>query len=207
MLKLTRNVLAEKGSIESSEGTIRWCYIDNLNNLQNDEQFKFANSLGYKHIYFQNRKMNVALAAQTLSSGVANAIEFLDNSNHPDFKGSAPTVSFIRRIDKLFDILNSKNALAKGFKQPIRMENMNTTLDYLEEMKIYLNSLKIEKSKATYHPRKTFAIGFLICIDTLTKLAPELLFREINPLKYLLTYKMTQDHIEILFSQIRSKGL
>ena len=44
--------------------------------------------------------MNVRLAAQTLSSSVADVIEFLDKSTHlPSFCDSHGTVKFIRTID------------------------------------------------------------------------------------------------------------
>ena len=53
--------------------------------------------------------MNVRLAAQTLSSSVADAIEFLDVSMKlPEFQDSQPTVTFTRTIDRRFDILNSR---------------------------------------------------------------------------------------------------
>ncbi len=67
--------------------------------------------------------MNVRLAAQTLSSSVANAIEFLDKSSKlPSFCNSHGTVKFIHTIDRLFDILNSRNPIAKGFKTPFRQK-------------------------------------------------------------------------------------
>ncbi len=54
--------------------------------------------------------MKVNLAAQTLSSSVADVIEFLDNVMElPDFKNSQGTVIFCKTIDRLFDMLNSRN--------------------------------------------------------------------------------------------------
>ena len=51
--------------------------------------------------------MNVRLAAQTLSSSVANAIQFLDVSMKlTQCQNSGPTVNFIRVIDRTFDILD-----------------------------------------------------------------------------------------------------
>jgi len=75
-------------------------------------------------VKFETHKMNVKLAAQTLSSSVADAIEFLDLSMKlEDFQHSSGTVKFVRTIDRLFDILNSRNPLGKGFKQPLRQES------------------------------------------------------------------------------------
>ena len=51
--------------------------------------------------------MNVRLAGQTLSSSVANAIEFLNSSvKIPPFCDSKGTVKFNCVIDQLFDMLN-----------------------------------------------------------------------------------------------------
>ena len=63
--------------------------------------------------------MNVRLAAQTLSSSVANAIEFLDKSSQlPTFCDSHGTGKFIRTIDRVFDMLNSRNQLLKVLRHP-----------------------------------------------------------------------------------------
>ena len=71
--------------------------------------------------------MNVRLAAQTLSSSVANAIGFLDKSaKFPTFFESYGTVKFIHTIDKLSDMLNSQNPCGKGFKTPLRLKSVNT---------------------------------------------------------------------------------
>ena len=43
-------------------------------------------------------------------------------------------------------------------------------------------------------------------IHSLKAIAQELLTPHHNPLKYVLTYKFSQDHIELLFSKIRLKG-
>lgn len=54
--------------------------------------------------------MNVKLAVQTLSSSVADAIDILrEDIKLPQFAGSEKTTEFIRIIDQLFDILNSKS--------------------------------------------------------------------------------------------------
>ncbi|CAB3991299.1 Hypothetical predicted protein [Paramuricea clavata] len=65
--------------------------------------------------------MNVRLAAQTLSSSVADAIGFLNLSMKlSEFQNSDGTMKFIRMIDRLFDMLNSRSPLGKGYKQPLR---------------------------------------------------------------------------------------
>ena len=48
--------------------------------------------------------MKVKVAAQTLSSSVADALEFLLHFGHPLFSDAEVTIEFIRVIDKMFDI-------------------------------------------------------------------------------------------------------
>ena len=64
--------------------------------------------------------MKVNLTAQTMSSSVADAIEFCDTLRMPQFKGSEATGIFIRIFDVLFDVLNSGNPFGKGYKSPMR---------------------------------------------------------------------------------------
>ena len=82
LMKLMRNLLGDYKVIchQDTSGQlheIRWQYIENLNSLQEDIGFTFANKLKKKHILWTKYKMNVSLAAQTLSGSVANAISFL----------------------------------------------------------------------------------------------------------------------------------
>lgn len=205
MLKLVRNTLAEKKIINCEMGDVKWDLILKLNYLQESESLKFANSLSGSHINFYNKKMNVSLAAQTLSSSVADAIEFLESSQHPDFQDTSATVEFIRIIDKLFDVCNSRNVHGKGFKQPLRAENVNYWKEFLCHAENFLRTLKIDGVCALVHPRKTFVLGFLMCIHGVRSLSQEFLFRVTEPLKYFLTYKLSQDHIELFFSCIRSR--
>jgi hypothetical protein len=55
------------------------------------------------------KKKNVRLAAQTISSGVADAIDSLRKSGHPDFIGSEATTEFIRIFDRIFDMISLSN--------------------------------------------------------------------------------------------------
>ena len=89
--------------------------------------------------------MNVRLAAQTLSSSVADAIEFLDMSmKMSEFQGSQSTVTFIRTLDKLFDMLNSRSPIGKGYKQPLRPNSKDIWENSLKAAAEYLLSLHIK---------------------------------------------------------------
>ena len=71
--------------------------------------------------------MKVNIAAQNLSSSVADAIQFLEEIDHPAFQDSSATVLFIRKLDRLFDLLNVRSPQGKGFKAPMSKENMALT--------------------------------------------------------------------------------
>ncbi len=78
MLKLARNALASIGSFYDQDGgKIQWKFFQHLHNLQENEGLNLGNKFSAQYLQYQKHKMNVRLAAQTLSSSVANAIEFL----------------------------------------------------------------------------------------------------------------------------------
>ena len=68
--------------------------------------------------------MKVSVAAQTLNSSVADALEFLMKSGDSKFENVSATKEFIRVIDKLFHLLNSQNLLSNGFKKPRKKVDM-----------------------------------------------------------------------------------
>ncbi len=59
-----------------------------------------------------------------------------------------------------------------------------------------------QKKLLSTHKRKTFTIGFSATIKSIIEMSQ----LPANPFKYILIYKLPQDHIELLFSCIRSKG-
>ena len=56
----------------------------------------------------------------------------------PQFKGSEATVKFICTFDQLFDILNSCNPCAKGFKAALRKSNKETWKAFFAEAYAYI---------------------------------------------------------------------
>ena len=206
MLKLARNALNDIGIFIDKDGNqIKWSYIKALHEIQEFEGLKFANKLSKKHIEFQRHKMNVKVAAQTFSNSVADAIEFLLLSGHPLFIGSEATISFIRVIDKLFDMLNSRSRYGKYFKMPLFLSNKEYWETFLTESISYLSCLKdINGTPLLKHRRKTFVLGLISAAISIKNLAVEIL--NLPSFEYLLTYKFSQDHLELLFACIRGKN-
>ena len=152
--------------------------------------------------------MKVKYAAQTLSSSVANALDFLKTDiKHAEFENASATIVFVRTIDKNFYILNSRFAFAKGFKHPIRLQNLEYVEQTFAQSAEYLLSLKSsERQLLVFSRRKTFILGFLMTMKSIMSIAKELLTAPERPFNYVLTYKFFQDHIELLFACIRGRG-
>ena len=53
--------------------------------------------------------MNVKLAVQLLSDSVADSLQFCLDQEIPGFQGCQGTIEFIRTLNALFDIMNSRN--------------------------------------------------------------------------------------------------
>lgn len=215
MLKVARNAFASMDSFyDQNGGEIQWKFFHLLHNLQDEQGLKLGNEFSAQRLEYQKHKMNVRLAAQTLSSSVADAIEFLDVSMKlTHFKNSGPTVNFTRVIDRTFDILNSRCPQGKGYKQPLRAKSKDTWENHLKSAAEYLLSLvskpkgkNKEKVLLSTHKRKTFIIGFAATIKSTIQMANEMFLLKENPFDYLLTYKFSQDHLELLFSCLRSEG-
>ena len=210
LIKLMRNLLGDYKVIchqdrSGQRHAIRWQYIENLNNLQEDMGFSFANKLKKKHILWTKHKMNISLAAQTLSGSVANAISFLrDEVTMSEFEGSEATTEFINRMNLVFDLLNSRNPHAEGAKAPVSLKNLEIWLDSWNNIAEYIFALKDERGNylQTGH-RKTAIWCFTFSIRSIQSIVTELLKRSCRPYKHALTYKLSQDNIELLFNKIR----
>lgn len=122
------------------------------------------------------------------------------------FDNAEPTAQFIQIFNDLFDILSSRNRLAKyRYKKPISEANVAYIFIYLDEIKNYILTLTLKGISVLVSPRKIGFLGFCICIDSLKGLYESYVVT--NPLlKYILTYKISQDHLELFFGAIRSHG-
>lgn len=206
MFKLVRNTLGDKLILTDSEGkTVDWNFINLLVNLQEDEGFHLANKAKRSHINFRKQIMKVRLAVQLLSESVANAIEFCaENLCLNQFKNSEATVTFIRKFNTLFDIMNSRNLKAYGYKKPMDIKNYKEIETALNGICNYIKMLKIDNTNILKTKRKTGFLGFIICAKSLLFLFQEIVKN--GPLDFLCSYKLSQDHVEIFFSAVRAKG-
>lgn len=207
MLKLIRNTLASKDILyDGNNNAIRWEYFVKLNNIQQNDCFHLANKLTSKHIQWFKNKMNVKLAAQTLSESCAIAMEQLYEDGHPDFADCIATAKFCRIINNIFDCLNCRNVYGKKFKKPLTLDTAKEIFLFFEESIQYLSAIKLEPTERSIlkSRSKTGFIGFIIDMTNLKMLFHN--YVEKGYLKYILAYKLSQDHLEIFFSCIRRMG-
>lgn len=208
MLKLMRNLLADKKVLVDSEGQlIKWNFVEELQKVQHGEGLRAGNKLTDRHIQWMRQKMKVKLAAQTLSSSVATAMLFcLNELKLPQFNGCEATAKFIFTVDRLFDLLNSRNPMAHGYKAPMMLKNETFWRPFVVDAQHYLYGLRLlDLQPVRLSLRKTTIVGFILSSSSAVCLFDILVKRD-KVLKYLLTYKMSQDHLELFFSAVRSRG-
>ena len=192
MLKLIRNRLASEKIIISPSGLVRWDFIVKLYELQEKEGLRAGNKLKRQHIEWDRHKMNVSIAAQTLSASVADALDFLrEDLQLAEFKDSKATSEFIRLFDSLFDVFNSKNILGKNFKSPLQLKNEHSWLSLFTEAEVYIKALRRLDGKPVISSGiRTGFVGFLCGIRTFQNLFDDLVRN--GPLDYIITYKFSQ---------------
>ena len=207
MLKLVRNSFATLTILRDSENNIvSWKFIEELYKLQSEEGLHLANKLKKTHMQWRAQKMKENLAAQTLSSSVADALDFCRRDLQlKQFQESEATSNFHRIFDHLFDIFNSRNPFARNYKAPLRSSNQQFWKPFLEQSYDYIRGLRdVGGDLICSSRKKTGFLGFLCAIKSVGALFQDLIACEHPLLRYLLTYKLSQDHIELFFAAVRS---
>ncbi|KAG5264201.1 hypothetical protein AALO_G00273280 [Alosa alosa] len=212
MLKLLRNAFSTSQVLYTEDGKkIKYAYIEALNALQEKEGLRLGNKLKMAHIQWRKQKMKVNLAAQLFSSSVADAIEFCDKGlKLKDFSGCDATVHFLRTVDAAFDVLNSRNPIGKGFKAPLKPATKDRAEAILQRAEVMLRGLKVyqyDKLVPLHQTKKnTTILGFIGTGRSVLNIYHDLVEVNNASCSYLLTYKLSQDHLELFFSAVRSRG-
>lgn len=152
--------------------------------------------------------MCVRLAVQTFSNSVADALEYLSlDAQLHEFANADAIIKFCRVINNLFDIFNSRNNLCKyHYKKRLSRQNAVEIFNYLDFCAIYLTNIKLRGQSILQSRKKTGFLGFLVGIKTLKCIYDKYIGSEMPLLIFLPTYKLSQDHLEVFFSCLRSRG-
>lgn len=212
MLKLIRKHFTN-GKLYSEKGLLDWNLLRVLVEKQRGGNFNLCNKLTQHHIDWHHKDMNVKLAAQTISRSVANALEQLNIDGYEEFENSQATVEFLQNGNDIFDVLNfaEKDEPNNFMKQPLNVEGEKTILPFADRMQTYLEKITVEvKTKKGYIRKPIFEsrekMGFFgLHVDLISLKGMYYDFLKNGPLQVIHTKMFSQDHIETLFSLIRSR--
>lgn len=227
VIKLVRNQFeSKKEFVDENNKTLAWKYLVQLNEVQTEAGIHLGNKLTKRHIHFQNQIMKVKLATQLLSRSVATALKLCrEDLKLPNFKDSEATEQFIQIMNQMFDVFNSKSMRHFELQKPLHLGNKDLIFSFLEKLRRYVLNLKVKsvnKRKITRDGRQTYLItryykpvldakckrgflGIIINIESLKMMYHKLIESE-KRLLYIPVYKLSQDHLEVMFSSIRMQG-
>ena len=198
LIKSLRNMLMTR-NLKTPDGTVSWDIIRQLYELDQNS-VRLCPKLTTKHI-FPNafEKMKVKYATQIFSHSVASAI--LTAVKSGKFSGcqesALATATFIEKINKLFDCLNSY-CLYDRNPHKCALQANNIPYEYLQDMKNYFQNL--------HYPVKVYCIeGMVQTISSILGLANSV-WNEKSDIFFIATAKLNQDSLENLFYLIRSRG-
>ncbi|GFO07767.1 THAP domain-containing protein 9 [Plakobranchus ocellatus] len=102
--------------------------------------------------------------------------------------------------------LNPRNKFASGLKAAMGPQNEEEMMGFLDNTSHYIATIRDAAGNLMFATsKKTAFIGFLACIKSVRQIfKPHI--GEDKPLKYLLTYKLYQDHLKLFFGAFRAAG-
>lgn len=211
MLKLIRKHFS-KAKIHSPNGPLIWDLLCILVEKQRGENFNLSNKLSAHHINWNQKPMDVRLAAQTISKSVADVLAQLQCDGYEEFEHAEATIEFLRNFNDIFDILNfaEGNREDKRYRQPINEETAENIFLFTEKMIRYIENIEIEMKTNKRIVRKRILgtnahmgfFGFHVDLISLRGIYND--FVRDGPLEVFYTMMFSQDHLETLFSLIRS---
>ena len=215
MLKLMRNLFHAYKSLTLPNGHVaHFSHFETLNSVQEKEGLSAANKLSRRHIDFSRQKMKVKLAAQLFSSSTAKALQLGRDLDIAGLQNTEGTQTLCELVDHLFDVLNSRSVFSKSYKAPLCAKNIQHTTEFLNSAKDFLLNIKTgdAQTRLCESARYIGVVGF--CIDIMSVIGLTHTFlgwtaphnNQFTSLKYIRTYRFSQDHLEIFFSCIRQAG-
>lgn len=206
VLKLIRNAFAYQDMHDADGNIISWDFLKKLVDVQDFQGLHLGTKIRRQHIDFEQNKMNVRLAAPTVSESSSVASRYMrDELQSPEFQNVEGTAKFCSIINAGFDILNSRQRYNKNkSKNAIDANNIKEIREKVDNITEYIKGLRAPDGTAVVAcARKTGFVGMIISLHNVLRVYDTF----IKPFNgYLLTYKLSQDHLEIFFSAVRSKG-
>lgn len=207
MLKLARNRIGALSYLFDYENKkIEWQFFIELEKMQRENGIQFGNKLNKSHILWKRREMCVRLAVQTLSNSVADSMELMRTNGIEQFEGSEATEKYCKYLNKLFDIFNSFEPDAFGFKKTLDRDNSGEFFAFFDQAIKYFEGLKLEENDKSIlkTKSKTSFLGYIVNMKSLKGMYTD--YIESGILNVIRTRDLCQDHLEMLFGRIRKMG-
>lgn len=200
-IKLIRGCIADKQNLrDGNNNPICWsffeCLVSQKSNL-------ISHKMTRRHIEFHSNKMNVKIAAQTLSLSVAKSMEVLLRSGDRSFSNATGTIIFVKNFNKAFDIFNAKHSDSNNlFKKGLSLESAQKIFEFLDYFGGYVKSITYQGTNILKTARHTAFLGFLINTETLRYFYDEFIFKK--KIENIFFFFFGQDLLESLFGRVRS---
>lgn len=211
-IKLVRNTLGNIKTIYEGPNKIEWQYLVDLVDFSANRTFGLTHKLTKRHIQYEDRKMHVRTAVETLSNSSANSLEVLKQKGLSNFAGADATIKFIRMFDKLFDVFNTQRIRSDKvnvFKSAINENNAAEIFEFLSDAKKYILSLSVINKRTgrmvsiVESQYNTAFRGFVLNINSIEAMYRDLV-KEKHWMTFLASYRLSQDHIEMFFGEYNS---
>ncbi|XP_032095670.1 DNA transposase THAP9 [Sapajus apella] len=203
LLRLIRNAFQNFQSIQFINGIAHWQHLVELVTLE-EQELSNMERIPSTPANLKNHVLKVNCAAQLFSESVASALEYLLSLGLPPFQNCIGTIHFLRLINNLFDIFNSRNCYGKGLKGPLLPETYSKINHVLIEAKtIFVTLSDTSNNQIIQGKQKLGFLGFLLNAESLKWLYQNYVFPKVMPFPYLLTYKFSHDHLELFLKMLR----
>jgi len=208
-IKLIRNTLAKRKVLYNREvNSIEWKYFEMLVRTQDKYGLHAGTKIRKRHLNWAQEKIKVKLTTQLFNASTAHALHFLRcDIKDSQFIGSEATEKFCLFMNNCFDLLNSRQKVAKvPSKQCINGNNIIEIRSKIKLYKTYISTLRDGDKPIFESKRKMSFFGLMSALENVVAIFDKWSTSEIAPLECLLTYKLSQDHVELFFSAIRSRS-
>lgn len=186
LLRLIRNAFQNFQSIQFINGIAHWQHLVDLVALE-EQELSNMKRIPRKLANLKNHVLKMNCAAQLFSESVANALECLLSLGLPPFQNCIGTIHFVRLINNLFDIFNSRNYYGKGHKGPLMPETFSKINHVLIEAKtVFVTLCDTSNNQIIKGKRKLGFLGFLLNAESLKWLYQNYVFSKVTPFPYLL---------------------
>lgn len=211
LMKLWRNTLGNRKIIFDGTDKIEWEYFVKLVEFSRQNNFGLTHKMNKRHIQFEDRKMHVRTAVETLSQSTADAMAFLQKKGCPEFAHASATIKMTRICDSIWNIMNTRGIKNDGniFKSALNPSNKAEVFSTMLEAKKYISSLKVVNPRngsmelLINSECKTGFRGFIVNFLSIIEMYGEFVEKH-HWMDYFSSYRISQDHLEMFFGKIRS---